>query len=379
MSAEPESHSPSPSTPYDRLERWAQLVLVALLVLGCWMVLKPFFAAILFAIVIAVSSWPAYQHLHRRLRGRTTLASSIACVLALLLAVTPAVLLSISFADGVAWAVRLIEGWRTNGLPPPPGWLLRIPYLGDWLHSGWPSSEGMQQQVDALLRRFAEPARSLALASGRIVGNGAAQLILVALLLFFLYRDGARLGARLSAAAQRLGGPFALELLATTQRSIIAVMFSILGAAIAQAAVAGIGFTIAGVPNPFLLASLTFLLSMVPVGPPLIWGGAAIWLFQNGETGWGVFMLIYGLLGISSIDNIVKPLIISHSNHLPFVITLMGVIGGLLAFGVTGIFIGPALLAVTINLTRHWLDTPQRPLAVHRSLADAEPGEDSAQ
>lgn len=349
---------PTPSTPSDRLERSAQLALVALLVLGCWLVLRPFFAGILFSIVIAVSSWPAYRRLHRRLGGRTMAASLIACVLAFLLAVAPAVLLTMSFADGFAWAVQLIEQWRTHGLPEPPQWLRGLPYLGDWVQNSWPSRPGQQSQVEELLRRFAEPAQRLALTSGRALGNAAAQLLLVALLLFFLYRDGERIGRRLNSAAERLGGPFARELLDTTQRSVVAVMFSIVGAAIAQATVAAIGFTIAGLPNPFLLAAATFVLSMVPVGPPLIWGGAAVWLFQNGETGWAVFMAIYGLLCISSIDNVVKPLIISHANHLPFVVTLMGVIGGLIAFGVTGIFIGPALLAVSINLTRHWLDTP---------------------
>lgn len=350
--------APETSAPSGRLERSVQLAVIALLVLGCWMVLRPFFAAILFAIVIVVCSWPLYLRLHVRLRGRTVLASLVACVLAFALAVTPAVLLTMSLADGFAWGVQLIDQWRRDGLPPPH-WLDAVPYLGEWLRSLWVGALGQQGELEELLRRFAEPAQRLALASGRALGNGIAQLLLVAILLFFLYCKGAQIGKQLRAAAKRLGGAFALELLATMQNSVVSVMFSIIGSAIAQAMVAAFGFWLAGVPNPFLLAAATFVLSMVPLGPPLIWGGASIWLFQNEQTGWAIFMAVYGLAGISSIDNLIKPMIISRGSHLPFVITLMGVIGGLLAFGIVGLFIGPAVLAVTISLTEHWLNASQ--------------------
>lgn len=342
-----------------RFERSAQLALVALLVLGCWLVLQPFFAAILFAIVIVVSSWPVYRRLQARLGRRERLASLIACVLAFVLAVTPAALLTMSLADAFSWGVQLIEQWRRDGLPPPD-WLAAIPYIGDWLQSSWSNLLGGQTQIQELLQRFAEPAQRLALSSGRALGSGVAQLLLVALLLYFLYRNGERIGRQLHAAAERLGGAFASELLTTAQNSVVSVMLSIIGAALAQAMVAGLGFWIAGVPNPALLAAATFVVSMVPLGPPLIWGGATIWLFQSEQTGWAIFMAIYGFVVISGIDNLIKPMIISRGSNLPFVITLMGVIGGLIAFGITGLFVGPAVLAVTISLSQHWLQRPSR-------------------
>jgi len=118
--------------------------------------------------------------------------------------------------------------------------------------------------------------------------------------------------------------------------------------------VALIGFLIAGVPAPLLLGAATFFLSMIPVGPPLIWGGAAWWLYDQGQTGWAIFMLIYGFAIISSVDNLVKPILISRSASLPILLIALGVFGGILAFGFIGIFLGPVILALALTLINNW-------------------------
>ena len=117
---------------------------------------------------------------------------------------------------------------------------------------------------------------------------------------------------------------------------------------------AAVGFLIAGVPAVALLSVATFLFSLIPVGPPLIWGGATIWLFNHGSTGWAVFMLLWGVFLISGVDNVVKPMLISRGSSLPFILVLLGVMGGVLAFGFVGLFIGPTLLAVALGLLRNW-------------------------
>jgi predicted PurR-regulated permease PerM len=122
--------------------------------------------------------------------------------------------------------------------------------------------------------------------------------------------------------------------------------------------VALLGFLIAGVPGAFLLAALTFILSLVPMGPVLIWGGAAAWLYFRGETGWAIFMLIYGAAIISSVDNFIKPILMSRAGNLSMLLVVLGVFGGAVAFGFIGLFVGPALLAVGWNLTKAWLDKP---------------------
>lgn len=341
--------------PANRLEQFAQIALVLLLVVGCWRVVAPFFPAILFAIVIAVSTWPVYTRLLRAMKGRVFLASLTASLLAMLLVVGPVVLLLASLADSASEFLHFVERTVAGGAPPAPTWLAKLPLLGAPLFSWWNEVAADPARLKELLSLLAAPARQAALVSGRALGNAAMQIALTVLLLYFLYREGERLGRLLYQAAQRVGGAFAKELLATARQSVLGVMLGEIGAGFAQATVATIGFLVADVPNPFLLGTLTFVLSMVPIGPPLIWGGVAFWLFQQGDTGWGIFMIVYGLLGISTIDNVLKPLLISRANHLPFVLTLIGIIGGVLSFGVMGVFLGPTLLALSIDLTAHWL------------------------
>jgi len=133
------------------------------------------------------------------------------------------------------------------------------------------------------------------------------------------------------------------------------VVYGILGTAMAQGLLAWVGFTIAGVPAAVLLAMMTFLVSVIPMGPPLIWIPASIWVFQNSSVGMGIFMVVWGVLAISSVDNFVRPLIISQGNKMPFILIFMGVLGGGLAFGLIGIFLGPTLLAVSFRLGEEWL------------------------
>jgi predicted PurR-regulated permease PerM len=158
-----------------------------------------------------------------------------------------------------------------------------------------------------------------------------------------------------------LGGELGLEMLRLSRATVTGVMVGIVGTALAQALVALIGFAIAGVPGAILLGMATFFLSMIPVGPPLIWGGAAFWLYSQGETGWAVFMGVYGLLVISSVDNFVKPILISRSASLPILLIALGVFGGILAFGFIGIFLGPTLLALAHTLFLRWLRPTEIP------------------
>lgn len=338
------------ATPPPRFEHLIRLTLLLVLVYAGWSVLEPFIAAILFALAITISTWPAYARLLVLLRGRRSLASSVACIVVALAVMVPTLMLVLSLSDAAAWLARLIQEWQSAGPVEPPRWLTAVPLvghtLGQWLRDITSTSDRMTE----LLSSLQDPARRAALTAGRALGRGVGQVLLAAVLLYFLYRDGDRLAQRLRMLTLRIGGDDALALLDTAQRTVTGVMFSVIGTALAQAIVAFAGFAIAGVPNPALLAAVTFVLSMAPVGPPLIWIGATVWLMRQGDTGWAVFMALYGFFGISSVDNVIKPFLISRSSHLPFVLTFMGVIGGVFAFGVAGIFIGPTALALLINL-----------------------------
>lgn len=154
---------------------------------------------------------------------------------------------------------------------------------------------------------------------------------------------------------RRLGGELGEDMLTLSCNTVKGVMLGIFGTALAQSTVALFGFWLAGAPMPLLLALATFFLSVIPVGPPLVWGGSALWLYNHGDHGWAIFLALYGLLAISTVDNVIKPLLISHSSHLPLLLVVLGVLGGAIAFGFIGIFLGPTLLAVGLTLIAHWV------------------------
>lgn len=333
---------------------FARIAAITLLTLGCLYVMAPFLAAMLFAACVVISSWPMYQRLLRRLQQRRTLAASTMTLTLTLLVLIPIALVGYHLADNIG---RLFEQLRIvidSGEVAPPEWIRHIPMVGTYVDNYLRELIGSREQMLALARRMLEPGRHYLAASGIVLGTGIAQMALAAFVAFFFYRDGMTLLRAITVVMHRVMGDNAPHILRTVSQTVRGVMYGLLGTALAQALVAALGFAIAGVPAVPLLSVFVFVLSLVPVGPPVVWGGAALWLFSQGENGWGIFMVIWGLVLISGVDNVVKPMLISRGSSLPFLLTLLGVLGGVLAFGFVGIFIGPTLLAVGYSLLSDW-------------------------
>lgn len=332
----------------------AQISLITLLILGCLLVLSSFLAAVLFAAVVCVTTWPAYARLHRGLGGRDTLAALAMTLILMAGMLAPTILLTVNLADSLHGLVEHFGSQLLSGLITPPEWLAKLP-AGQQIADYWQKLVSDRAELMSVLHQGYEPARQVALSTIKLAGQGILQLALVIFIGFFFYRDGLAIVGLLKSAAQRLGGELGVEMLRLSRSTVTGVMVGIVGTALAQALVALIGFAIAGVPGAILLGMATFFLSMIPVGPPLIWGGAAFWLYSQGETGWAIFMVLYGLLVISSVDNFVKPILISRTASLPILLIALGVFGGILAFGFIGIFLGPTLLALAHTLFLRWL------------------------
>jgi len=267
----------------------------------------------------------------------------------------PTVFLAVSLANGTDSLLAFVRPYLERGLPAdPPFGLAQLPLVGADIDAFWHQIAGNREEFNRVVKQLAAPARQLALAVGTIAGNGLLQLALVLFVVFFLYRDGAAVSKALRVAACKLGGELGEHMLNKTRDTVIGVMLGIVGTAAAQGAVAMLGFLIAGIPSAALLGFATFFLSMIPVGPPLIWGGAAAWLYAEGQTGWAIFLVLYGLLVISSIDNFVKPLLMARGAGLSIALIALGVLGGVLVFGFIGIFLGPVLLALGHMLFSRW-------------------------
>ncbi len=346
------------SNPSARFEQYARIAAVALLMIGCFLVLQPFLGAILFAAVLCFSTWPLFVALRNRLRGRSWVA---ALVLVLVMVVALALPVALAGQSLVVHSADMVEHVRAfldrRESLELPTFVRDLPVVGAWLNDYWQLLIQSQAELVALAKRFADPAKALLVGLGGAIGQGVVQILIGIFVAFFFYRDGDRVRALVIEAMARLAGPTqGEELLVTTQNAVRGVVYGLLGTAFAQAAVALLGFLIAGVPGAFLLAGLTFLLSLVPMGPVLVWGGAAVWLYAQDALGWAIFMVIYGAAVISSVDNFVKPILMSRAGGLSMLLVVLGVFGGAVAFGFIGLFVGPALLAVGWSITLAWLE-----------------------
>jgi predicted PurR-regulated permease PerM len=337
-----------------RIEQVIQISAIVLLVVGCLVVLRPFLGAILAAAILCFSTWPVYRFIEDKLGGRAWLAALVMTLLILFVLVVPLALIALSFRDDLPQLIENVREVLVHGMPTPPDWVKSIPLVGGYLDTAWREFVESPTALAETLKRFSQPAREVLVQTGFIIAEGALQFTLIAFVSYFFYRDGAALVEALRNALNRVAGDLTERLLAIVGGTINGVVYGIVGTGLAQGLVALIGFIIAGVPGVIMLASLTFILSIVPAGPPVIWIGATAWLAYHDQPGWAVFMAIWGFVVISGIDNIVKPLLISRGASLPFVLVLLGVFGGILAFGFVGIFLGPTLLAVGFNLVRSW-------------------------
>lgn len=337
-----------------RVEKIAQIAAIVALVVGCLLVLQPFVTALLCAAILCFSTWPVYRWIERGVRGNRTLAALIMTLLLILVVVLPIALLALTLADDVSDLIEPTREIFARGLPNPPDWVGSLPLVGQSADSWWRELAASKEKLFEALKKFVPVIQQGLLKGGLILGEGVLQMSLISFIGFFFYRDGAALMAAAKSATHRVAGTLAPGLLQTVGGTIQGVVYGLVGTAIAQGLVAAIGFLIAGVPGAALLGFLTFLLSMVPVGPPLIWGGAVVWLALESSTGWAIFMAIWGFFVISGIDNIIKPVLISRGSSLPFVLVMLGVFGGVFAFGFVGIFLGPTLLAVGFSLAQMW-------------------------
>jgi predicted PurR-regulated permease PerM len=341
-----------------KLEQSIGWIVLFILLAGCLLVLRPFISALLWAVVLCSSSWPVYRRLLHWLGNRRTLAALVMTLGMILIILLPFLIVGSTLAENVQDLTAATKRMIQDGPPAAPAWLAKVPVVGPEATAYWQSLAVDTTKLWADAQRLLEPVSSWLLRGGLALGGGLIQLAMSIFVAFFLFRDGVAMAGHLTNAVERIGGARGAHLLIIAGKTVRGVVYGILGTALAQAVMAGIGFVIAGVPGAALLALLTFFASIVPVvGTALTWLPAAIWLFHQGSTGLGIFMLIWGFL-VANLDNVVKPWLISQGNDMPFILIFFGVLGGALTFGFIGVFLGPTLLAVGYRLVEEWAATP---------------------
>jgi predicted PurR-regulated permease PerM len=356
-----------------KVQLWVVGATVGLLTLGCLLILRPFISAALWAAILCFSTWPLFSRLVQILGGRRGLAALLATLALATTIAAPFVILGSTLAgnlDQLTAATKKLYEW---GPPAPPVWVATIPVVGSRLSDYWLTlTESSATRLEELAKLL-PTVKNVAVDGGKLLGSGILQILLSLFIAFFFYRDGATVAAQLSAGINRIGGDRGNELLDIAGATIRAVVYGIIGTALVQGGLAAFGFLIAGVPGPAFLGFITFLLAMVPGGPALVAAPAAYWLYRQGSTGWAIFILIWGVMD-STIDNVIKPLLISRGVSTPMILVMLGVFGGALAFGLIGLFIGPTVLAVAYTLLQEWGAPPAKLAAV----ATAATGESKA-
>lgn len=334
-----------------------QILLLALLGASLW-VLAPFVSALFWAAVLAFASWPLMRLLSNALHGRESAAAALLTAGWMLLVALPLVWLVSNLAEHVRDATELAKSVQMDGLPPPPDWLGQLPLVGERLVRAWHSVDAQGAAFFASLKPYMGQAGNWILARSAQLGGGLVELVLSLVLVFFFYRDGPRMALFVERGLERLIGDRAEHYLELVAGTVQRVVNGVIGTAAAQAVLALIGFWIAGVPGALVLGIVTFALSLIPMGPPLVWVPATAWLAWHGDYGYAVFLGIWGMFIISGVDNVLKPYLISRGGNLPLVVVLLGVFGGILAFGFMGLFLGPTLLALAYSLISDWIGQP---------------------
>ena len=354
------------------LEKIAGTALLLLLVIGCFVVIRPFVSALLLALILSYSTWPVYAWVERLVSGRKSLAAALMTLAVASILLVPLIILGSSLAEQVAQVSVWIRNIFTESIRRPPSWVAAIPLVGPQLYQYW---QGLGHNTAQLLSELANaetmsnvggyllPVGKWLLTGATVLGQGALELALCLFIAFFFYRDGIEGAKRLSSGAQRLWGERAARLLDVTGATIKSVVYGTIGTAIAQSILTGLGLWLASVPGPLVLGFLTFFMALTPIGAPLVWFPAAIWLFYIGATGWAVFLIGWGILVVGGADNFIRPYFISRGSDLPFVLVFLGVFGGAIAFGFLGLFLGPTLLATGYEIVRDWarIDPPPVP------------------
>lgn len=351
-------------------ERILMMALLGILLVGCLYVLSPFFSAILWAAILVFASWPVYQRL-RRFGLPAWLAALAMVLLTTVLVLLP---LAVALPGGgrdVAHLRFAIQAGLQNGLPTAPPWVARLPIVGALLSDLWNSWADDVNVMVAFFRPYfgtiiEEGLRLLLGIANGIVGFGVALFIS-----FFFYLHGEQIGVWLVAALERVFGPQAVRLRAVIGKTVRGTVYGILGNAIVQGLLVFCGFWLTAVPRAPLLGLIAGFFAILPIGAPLVWVPVVLWQLGLGETGHAIFLGLYGVIVVAGLDHVIRPYFIARGAQLPFLPTVLGVLGGAIGFGLLGVFLGPVLLGVGLSLLKEFASskpvcvTPAPPRPVH--------------
>jgi predicted PurR-regulated permease PerM len=335
------------------------VLLIAMLIAGSFWILLPFLLAVIWAAMIVVATWPLMLKVQATLQRRV-LAVVVMTGAMLLIFVVPLVLAIQALVGNMDTITAWLRSLATSSIPPPPGWVSGIPLVGAKIAERWTdvAAAGTSELLTRLQPFMNDAAKWLAGAFGS-VGVLAIEFLLTVLIAAIMYSQGEAARDGIIRFGRRLAGDRGESVVVLAGQAIRAVALGVVVTALVQTVLAGLGLAVAGIPFAGLLTAVILLLCIAQVGPILVLAPAVIWLFWTGATGWGIALLVWTVI-VGMLDNVLRPMLIRRGADLPLLLIFAGVIGGLLSFGIIGLFVGPVVLAVTYTLLKDWMAEQDR-------------------
>jgi predicted PurR-regulated permease PerM len=331
------------------------VMVIAIAIVGSLWTLLPFIAALVWATTIVVATWPVLLWMQQRTGGKRSIATTIMTFIVAVIVIVPFWIAITSLLDASQDVVTIVRSYLANGLGSPPAWLANIPFAGERLTSKWLelSAAGPEALAETIRpHAVAGAAKMVAITGG--IGGLIVHFLFTLILVGVLYATGETAARGVIAFARRLGQDRGERGVILAGQSVRSVALGVVVTALIQSSLAGLGLWICGVPHPGLLTAIIFVLCIAQVGPFLVLIPAMFWMFSNAPIGWAIAFLIWSI-PVGIMDNFLRPILISRGVDLPLLLIIAGVIGGLISFGVIGLFAGPVVLAVTYTTLQEWI------------------------
>ena len=332
------------------------VIFIGGLIASALWVMRPFLPAVIWATTLVVATWPEMLKIQARLWNKRALAVTLMTLILLLILVVPLAVAIITIVDNeariIGWAKFLAE----FKVPPPPDWVSGLPLLGNRLHEFWLqfAAAGIQD-LAARLAPYARNVTHWFVAEAGGFGMVILQFLLTVVIAAIMYAGGDSAAAWLKRFGRRLAGQRGVNVVVLSGKAIRGVALGVVVTALVQSVFGGIGLAVAGVPMAGVLTALMFMLCIAQLGPGLVLAPAVVWLYWSGDSGWGTFLLVWSVI-VGTMDNFLRPYLIKKGADLPLLLIFAGVIGGLISFGLVGIFLGPVILAVAYTLLDEWVE-----------------------
>ena len=331
------------------------VIIIGLLLAGSLWTLLPFLGALAWAAMIVIATWPIMLLVQRRAGVRRPVAVAVMTLLSLATFVVPLLAAVGTLLDAAQRSPAVLSDFVERGLAPPPRWVAQLPAVGERISEQWAAiSAGGPQAVAEALRPYARSVTAAALALTGGLGAFLLQVLLTIIIAAILYARGEVAAHGVLAFASRLGGERGATIVRLAAQAVRSVALGVVLTALVQAVLAGIGLWACGVPHPGVLTAIAFVLSVAQLGPLLVLAPAVAWSYWVGDAAWATVLAIWSI-PVVALDNVLRPMLIRRGVELPMLLIVAGVIGGLLGFGVIGLFVGPVILAATYTLARAWI------------------------